>query len=108
MTSAFAFLFCNQFAAFIAGHEALVYRCDDNPPLNNLHIQIFAEEVFQKAAKSTSVFWEELQDFTPTDTGCSHPMWYGHSPQRCVSGTSVKFSSSVSITDLTWSVSIDL
>ena len=56
MTSAFAFLFCNQFAAFIAGHEALVYRCDDIPPLNNLHIQICTEEVFQKAAKSTSVF----------------------------------------------------
>jgi len=56
MTSAYALLFCNQFAEFIAGHEALVYRCDDHPPLNNLHIQTCAEEVFQKAAKSTSVF----------------------------------------------------
>jgi len=56
MTSAFALLFCNQYAAFIAGHEALVYTCDDHHPLNNLHIQMCAEEVFQKAAKSTSVF----------------------------------------------------
>jgi len=56
MTSAFALLFCNQFAACIAGHEALVYLCDVHPPLNNLHIQMCAEEVFQKAAKSTSVF----------------------------------------------------
>ena len=55
MTSAFA-LFYNQFVAFIAGNEALVYPYDDHPPLNNLHIQMCAEEVFQKAAKSTSVF----------------------------------------------------
>jgi hypothetical protein len=56
MTSAFALLFCNKFAVFITGHEALLYTCDDHPPLNNLHIQMGAEEVLQKAAKSTSVF----------------------------------------------------
>jgi hypothetical protein len=56
MTFAFALLFCNQFSAFVAGHEALVYPCDDHPSLNNLHIQIGTEEAFQKAAKSTSVF----------------------------------------------------
>jgi hypothetical protein len=68
------YLFCNQFAAVIADHETLDYHCDEHASLNNLHIQMCTEEVFQKAAQSTSVFREELQDFTPTDTDCSCPM----------------------------------
>jgi len=57
MTSAFALLFCNQFAAFIAGHEALLYLCDDHPPLTTYIFKCALKKFFKKQQK-VPVFFE--------------------------------------------------